>query len=87
MRIKNIKFKVTASKQLKCHNCKKDLYGENGFIHIKHEVDSGWGNGLKHTRICWNCLTNFLKEAEEERMYRKANFQELVKQNIIRHLK
>jgi len=87
MKIKNIKFKVTASKKLKCHYCKKDLYGEEGFIHIKHKVDSGWDNGVNHTRICWNCLRNFLKEAEEERIYRKANFQELVKKNILRHLK
>ena len=87
MIIKNIKFKVTASKKLKCHNCKKDLYGENGFIQIKQEGDYGYYQNVCDVRICWNCLTNFLKEAEEERIYRKANFQELVKRNIIRHLK
>ena len=87
MRIKNIKFKVTASRKLKCHFCKKDLYGEEGFIHIEHKVDFGGDNGLTHTRICWNCLMNFLKKAEKDRADKKEMFAKLVKKNIIRHLK
>ena len=86
MKIKNIKFKVTASKKLKCNKCKKNLYGEEGFIHIKQEGDYGFYQSVDNVRICWNCVVEFLKEAEEERIYGKANFQELVKRNIVRHL-
>lgn len=87
MKIKSIKFKVTASKKLKCHKCKKELYGEEGFMHIYQKGDYGFYQSVDNVRICWNCLMNFLKEAEEDRLYRTANFQELVKKNIIRHLK
>ncbi len=77
-----IKFKVTAGRKFKCKKCKKELYGEDGFIEIR-DADA-WGYTFK--RICWNCFTEFLKGTEEDREYRKANFQELVKRNIVRHL-
>ncbi len=86
MKIKSIKFKVTAGRKLKCNKCKKNLYGEEGFVHIVSGNDYGYWGGSENIRICWNCITEFLKEAEEERRYSKANFQELVKRNIIRNL-
>jgi len=87
MKIKNIKFKITASKKWKCHYCKKGLYGDNGFMHFICEGDYGYYQNVDNIRICWNCLMNFLEEAKNERGDRKERFQELVKKNIIRHLK
>ena len=79
-----IKFKVTASKKWKCLKCKKNLYGEEGFIDIKHY--NLWKD-IVDVRICWNCITSFLKDSKEDRKNRKKRFEKLVKINIVRHLK
>ncbi len=84
IKIRNvIKFKVTASRKYKCCKCKKGLYGEKGFVDITYY--NLWRN-QEHTRICWNCFTEFLKEKEKDRANRKERFAELVKRNIVRHL-
>lgn len=85
MRIKGIRFKVTTS-NWKCHLCKKRLIGDNGFIHIRCERDSGHWGGLEHIRICWNCVENLLKECEEDRKDRKSKYLKLTKKAIIRNL-
>ncbi len=87
MRIKEIQFKLTTNNILKCHRCKKKLIGEEGFIHIKCERDSGYYDGTNNMRICWNCIINLLKDCKEDRKDRKEKYLKLTKEAIIRRLK
>lgn len=84
IKIRNvIKFKVTASKKLKCMKCKKYLYGEEGFVDV---TGYNYWRNQEHSRICWNCFTGSLEEMKEDRKNKKERFVELVKRNIVRHL-
>lgn len=86
MRIKSIKFKLTTT-NWKCHYCKHKLIGKEGFIHIKCKKDSGWYSDFtSNIRICWNCLTNLLKEFEKDREDKDERYLELTKKAIIRKL-
>ena len=85
IKIRNvIKFKVTASKKLKCMKCRKYLYGDEGFVDV---TSYNYWRNQEHSRICWNCFVKSSKEIVEDRENRKERFVELVKKNIIRHLK
>jgi len=86
MKIKSIKFKVTTS-NFKCHKCKSQVKGEEGFIHIVGENDSGmdWG-GFHNMRICWNCFTELIAQFKQERKGRKKRYNELFKKAIFRRL-
>lgn len=86
MKIKSVKFKLTTTKW-KCHFCKERLIGEDGFIHIVCEKDSGYyADWISNIRICWNCLTNSLKEFDIDRKDRKKKYLELTKKAIVRNL-
>jgi len=86
MKIAYMQFKITASRKWKCNKCKKPVYGENGFIHIRCVRDFGYYSGSNDMRICWNCIGNLLKECEEDRKYRQSKYLELTKRAIVRKL-
>lgn len=87
--MKNIKFKVTASKKLKCDYCKKKVAGKEGYIAIKPPKSHYYGYityGYITPTICWKCFIEFLKEMKEGRENREELFQKSVKRCILKKL-
>ena len=85
MKIKDIQFKVSASRKLLCNLCKKSVFGEEGFVRIKYNQITCWGN-KSDTILCWKCLSSSLMHIEEDRKNRIENFNKLLKKQIVRKL-
>ena len=84
-----IKFKVTASKDLKCDKCGKNLYGKAGFVEIKlgkGKYDSIFTPEVKIKKVCLSCFEEMVGKVELERMKGGKRFNKLLKINILRNL-
>ena len=83
---KGIKFKVTASKKLKCNICGKNLYGKNGFVDIALKGSNEDFYTNIHKRICIDCFNKIMKQVEQDRENKEEKFNKLLRRNILRNL-
>jgi hypothetical protein len=85
-----IEWKQTTSKNKFCYKCKKELYGQCGFIDDRIELERGLWGTKRQENLCMNCFENLLKEIEKQRgtaEERKKKFNLMLKRRMLINLK
>ncbi len=86
MKIKHIKFKISAGATYNCGKCKEKVRGKEGFVEIYYVYDYGMYSNNTKIRICWKCFSEFQEECNSDREGREEKYTKLIKRRMAEEL-